>query len=141
MSLTCATLAPSSAFDEAHTHDFTRQGGAPDNLVSDRNDVNAVSADKVATKVITSHAPWAAQRARELGARVWDPAVLKWAGDAQRYLPVLRTLDRVGNEIYDLDFHPAYHQLMDLGFSSGVHSLAWTTDQPSAHSARCDDAA
>jgi putative acyl-CoA dehydrogenase len=67
---------------------------------------------------------------------VWDPHILKAAHDAQRYTPQLRTLDRIGNEAFDVEFHPAYHELMTLGFGSGVHSLAWTTDQPGAHSAR-----
>ncbi len=115
---------------------FTRQRPIPENLVPDLNDVNAFDRDKVATGVIARYAPWARERASELGSRVWDPQVLKAARDAQRHTPELRTLDRVGNEIYDVDFHPTYHELMSLGFGSGVHSLAWTADEPGAHSAR-----
>jgi putative acyl-CoA dehydrogenase len=62
--------------------------------------------------------------------------VLKAARDAQRHTPELRTFNRIGEEVYDVDFHPAYHELMSLGFGSGVHSLAWTAEQPGAHSAR-----
>ncbi|MGH9054374.1 MAG: acyl-CoA dehydrogenase family protein [Acidimicrobiales bacterium] len=115
---------------------FTRQRPIPDNLVPDLNDVNAFDNDQIASRVISRHAPWARTRASKLGGRVWDPRVLKAARDAQRHTPELRTLDPVGNEIYDVDFHPTYHELMTLGFSSGVHSLAWTTSEPGAHSAR-----
>lgn len=120
----------------AAEQDFTRQRPIPDNLVPDLNDVNAFDEDKIAAGVIDRYAPWARRRASELGGRVWDPKVLKAARDAQRHTPELRTLDRVGNEVYDVDFHPTYHELMSLGFDSGVHSLAWTTDEPGAHSAR-----
>ena len=107
-----------------------------ENLVPDLNDVNAFDTDRVATDVIARYAPWARDRASVLGAKVWDPKVLKAAHDAQRHLPELRTLDRLGNEVYDVDFHPSYHELMSLGFGSGVHSLAWTAPEPGAHSAR-----
>jgi len=116
--------------------DFTRQRPLPDNLVPDLNDVNAFVGDVVASQVLTRCAPWAWGRAAALGAKVWDPRVLKAARDAQRHPPELRRLDRLGNEVHDVEFHPAYHELMSLGFGSGVHSLAWTTDQPGAHAAR-----
>jgi putative acyl-CoA dehydrogenase len=120
----------------APAEDFARQRPIPDNLVPDLNDVNALDRDKIAAGVLAAHAPWATQRASALGARVWDPRVLKAARDAHRFPPELRTLDRLGNEIYDVDFHPAYHELMALGFGSGVHSLAWTATRPGAHTAR-----
>jgi putative acyl-CoA dehydrogenase len=116
--------------------DFSRMRPVPDNLVPDLTGVNACTADKVAAGIIDTYAPWARDRAAGLGARVWDPAVLKAARDAQRFTPELRTLNRIGEEVYDVEFHPAYHELMSLGFGSGVHSLAWTADRPGAHSAR-----
>ena len=116
--------------------DFTHQRPIPDNLIPDLNDVNAFTADKIASGVVGRCAPWAWERAERLGAKVWDPGVLKAARDAQRYTPELRTLNRIGERVYEVDFHPAYHELMTLGFGSGVHSLAWTAGQPGAHSAR-----
>jgi putative acyl-CoA dehydrogenase len=116
--------------------DFTHQRPIPDNLIPDLNDVNAFTADKIASGVVGRCAPWAWERAERLGAKVWDPGVLKAARDAQRYTPELRTLNRIGERVYEVDFHPAYHELMVLGFGSGVHSLAWTAGQPGAHSAR-----
>jgi putative acyl-CoA dehydrogenase len=118
------------------TLDFTRQRPIPDNLVPDLNDVNAFTRDKVASSIVDRHVPWAREHVTALGAKVWDPQVLKHARDAQRHLPELRTLDRLGNEIYDVDFHPSYHEMMSLGFGSGVHSLAWTATEPGSHSAR-----
>src|SRR5262245_41357801 len=131
--MTLMSTAESELFP---VEDFTRPRPIPDNLVPDLNDVNAFAGDKIAAGVIARHAPWAERRASELGAQVWDPRVLRAARDAQRHLPELRTLNRLGNEVYEVDFHPAYHELMALGFGSGVHALAWTSPEPGAHSAR-----
>ena len=62
--------------------------------------------------------------------------MLKLARDAERNVPELRALDRLGHEVYEVEFHPSYHELMGLGFGSGVHSLAWTAEQPGGHAAR-----
>lgn len=123
--------------DTVDTVDFDQQRPVPqENLIPDLNGVNAFTQDKLASKIIADHSPWASERAARLGDKVWDPHVLKIADDAQRNIPKLRTLDRLGHEVYDVDFHPAYHELMSLGFGSGTHSLAWTAEQPGSHSAR-----
>jgi len=116
--------------------DFAVPRPVPDNLVDDLTGVNAFVGDAVASGVVARWAPWARERAETLGASVWDPRVLRAARDAQRHTPELRTLDRLGRETSEVDFHPAYHELMALGFGSGVHSLAWTAEQPGAHAAR-----
>jgi putative acyl-CoA dehydrogenase len=108
----------------------------PDNLVDDLTGVDAFSNDKIASAVITEHAPWSRPHAAGLGQRVWAPETLAAARDAHRHGPELRTHDRLGNRIDVVDFHPAYHELMRLAFGYGVHALAWTAGQPGAHLAR-----
>ncbi|MDD7921783.1 acyl-CoA dehydrogenase family protein [Actinomycetospora callitridis] len=116
---------------------FSRPRPIPDdNLVPDLHGVDAFAGDAIASGVVERYAPWARERASALGSRVWDPEVLETARKAQRHTPELRPLDRLGREVFDVDFHPSYHDLMSLAFGSGVHSLAWTADEPGAHSAR-----
>src|SRR5262249_11511976 len=50
--------------------------------------------------------------------------------------PRLRTHDRYGNRINEVEFHPAWHQLMARGVADEMHSLPWTSDEPGAHVAR-----
>ena len=50
--------------------------------------------------------------------------------------PVLRTHDRFGNRIDEVEFHPSWHRLLDVAVAHGTHSLAWTEDRPGAHVAR-----
>ncbi|WP_433028733.1 acyl-CoA dehydrogenase family protein [Actinomycetospora sp. CA-053990] len=116
---------------------FSRPRPIPDdNLIPDLHGVDAFAGDAIASGVVERYAPWARERASTLGSRVWDPEVLETARKAQRHTPELRPLDRLGREVFDVDFHPSYHDLMSLAFGSGVHSLAWTAGEPGAHSAR-----
>ena len=51
--------------------------------------------------------------------------------------PKLHTYDRFGNRIDEVEFHPAYHRLMELGVEHGVTGFAWRHAQrEGAHVAR-----
>ncbi|MBI4046668.1 MAG: DNA alkylation response protein, partial [Devosia nanyangense] len=52
---------------------------------------------------------------------------------ANRYPPELKTFDRAGRRIDEVEFHPAYHDLMRKGLEAGYSSLAWTTGDPGGH--------
>lgn len=56
--------------------------------------------------------------------------------DANRDRPRLRTHDRYGHRIDTVEFHPAYHQLLDAAKTHGVAGLSWHVPQPGAHVAR-----
>ncbi|WP_456361740.1 acyl-CoA dehydrogenase family protein [Xanthomonas sp. F4] len=56
--------------------------------------------------------------------------------DANRDRPRLRTHDRYGHRIDTVEFHPAYHQLLDAAKRHGVAGLSWHAPQPGAHVAR-----
>ncbi len=49
---------------------------------------------------------------------------------------MLKTHDRYGNRIDEVEFHPAWHKLMAMGVENELHSLPWTSEQPFAHTAR-----
>ena len=48
---------------------------------------------------------------------------------ANTQLPVLKTHDRQGHRIDQVDFHPAYHALMRRSISAGLHSSIWESGQ------------
>jgi putative acyl-CoA dehydrogenase len=54
---------------------------------------------------------------------------------ANEFTPRLRTHDRFGNRIDQVDFHPSYHRLMELGIGHGLASLTWS-GEPGARVAR-----
>jgi putative acyl-CoA dehydrogenase len=106
------------------------------NLVPDLTDVDAFAGDALVSAAIAEYAPWSRGRMTALGQEVWAPDTLAAARDAHRYLPELRTHDRLGNRSDTVEFHPAYHRLMAQSFGHGVHALAWTAGEPGAHLAR-----
>ena len=56
--------------------------------------------------------------------------------DANRDRPRLRTHDRSGQRIDMVEFHPAYHRLMDAAKTHGVAGLSWHEPGPGAQVAR-----
>ena len=80
-------------------------------------------------------AGWAEDRARRLGAIVGgDP--MRWGVQANAYPPVLRTHDRYGHRIDEVEYHPAWHELMRLAVANELHALPWRDPRPGAHVAR-----
>ncbi len=83
-------------------------------------------------------AGWIAERASALGLLVGEeggPGDL-WGRLANENKPVLHTHDRYGNRIDEVEFHPAWHQLMTMGVEHELHALPWRSEEPSAHAAR-----
>jgi putative acyl-CoA dehydrogenase len=81
-------------------------------------------------------AGWVSERAGELGRFVGGEPQQQWGRLANENKPVLRTFDRYGHRIDEVEFHPAWHQLMTMGVEHELHSLPWTSDEPFAHTAR-----
>jgi putative acyl-CoA dehydrogenase len=61
---------------------------------------------------------------------------MAWGERANIHTPVLRTHDRYGNRIDEVDFDPSWHQLMAAGVRDELHALPWRTDREGAHVAR-----
>jgi putative acyl-CoA dehydrogenase len=81
-------------------------------------------------------AGWVRERAAELGRFVGGEPQQLWGRQANENRPVLKTHDRYGNRIDEVEFHPAWHRLMAMGVENELHSLPWTSEQPFAHTAR-----
>ena len=79
---------------------------------------------------------WIFERAAELGSFVGGLPQQYWGRQANENKPVLRTHDRYGHRIDEVEFHPAWHKLMQMGVENELHSLPWTSKEPAAHVAR-----
>ena len=65
---------------------------------------------------------WAATQLTEFGALAGgEMMALGFAANENQ--PRLRAFDRNGERIDEVEFHPAYHRLMQLGMQHGVHAL------------------
>lgn len=87
------------------------------------------------------------EAAEREGARDFAPALAGYARlagdelyrigfDANRDKPRLKTHDRYGRRIDTVEFHPAYHRLMQAAKSHGVAGLSWHRPQSGGHVAR-----
>jgi len=61
-------------------------------------------------------------RIKEMGAEVGAYHWFEQGHKANKYTPTLHQFDRYGQRIDEVQFHPAYHDLMRLGMRYGVRS-------------------
>ncbi|MDQ3572720.1 MAG: acyl-CoA dehydrogenase family protein [Actinomycetota bacterium] len=121
------TVAGSS---QTVTHEVLNQAGPLENY-------NVFEADRPLVEALEREgADWALDDARAVGAFAGSALAQRWGREANENPPRLRTHDRYGNRIDEVEFHPAWHELLKRGVGFGLHSLPWTSQQPGAHVAR-----
>ncbi len=114
----------------AGTHEVTNQ---PPPLV----DYNLFEADRVMSEAIRREgADWAEGRISEVGALAGSERLQRWGVEANENPPRLRTHDRYGHRVDEVEFHPAWHELLKLSVEHELHALPWRDPQPGAHVAR-----
>jgi len=109
---------------------------SPDNQSSVLEDYNVYESDlpvQDAARVFAADDP---SRLQRVGALAGDSRTLGLGIAANDHPPVLRVVDRFGNRIDEVDYHPAYHELMAAAMSEGLHSSPWTRPGPGAHVTR-----
>ncbi|MER5436163.1 acyl-CoA dehydrogenase family protein [Streptomyces sp. NPDC002588] len=65
-----------------------------------------------------------------LGRSAGSAQLQEWGAQANEHPPRLRTHDRYGNRIDEVEFHPAWHRLLGKGVSAGL-TAAW--GRPGGH--------
>jgi putative acyl-CoA dehydrogenase len=81
-------------------------------------------------------AGWAEEQVREVGRLAGSGQAQEWGRLANENPPVLRTHDRFGHRIDEVEFHPAWHELMTVAVGAGMHGAPWRDPRPGAHVAR-----
>ena len=66
----------------------------------------------------------------ELGSITGSSEMQSWVKQAHANPPALNQYDVRGNRVDQINFHPAWHKLMTVGFNSQVHSLGWNDKSP-----------
>jgi putative acyl-CoA dehydrogenase len=100
-------------------------------------DVNLFSADQALSEAISRNGgKWAHVALTEYGAVMGSTRVMDLGRTANRYPPELRTHDRFGHRIDEVEFHPAWHEMMRIQLAHEVHNLPWRNPRAGAHVAR-----
>jgi len=81
-------------------------------------------------------AGWALDDLHRLGRLAGTAEPQRWADEANRYEPRLRSHDRYGHRIDEVEFHPSWHRLMDVAVGEGMAAAPWADPRPGAHVAR-----
>ena len=100
-------------------------------------DYNPFSSDVALQDAVRREgAAWAHDELIRFGEKCGAASVLALGVLANKYPPVLQTHDRYGRRRDEVEFHPAWHELMALGAGAGLHSAPWAEPRPGAHVAR-----
>jgi putative acyl-CoA dehydrogenase len=81
-------------------------------------------------------AAWAVDDLTALGELAGTPEAIEWGRLANENPPVLRTHDRFGHRRDWVEYHPAYHHLMETAVAHGMHATPWAENRPGGHVAR-----
>ncbi|MGI8921401.1 MAG: acyl-CoA dehydrogenase family protein [Solirubrobacteraceae bacterium] len=79
---------------------------------------------------------WGADRVRELGALAGAQETREHMWRAEHNEPRLRTHDRYGHRIDEVELDPSWHWLLRVAVERELHSLPWGDPQPGGHVVR-----
>jgi putative acyl-CoA dehydrogenase len=100
-------------------------------------DVNVFRADRgLVDAVCRFDAAWATESLSALGQLAGSEQWQHLGELANTNPPKLHTHDRFGARLDEVEFHPAWHQLMAKATEHGLHASPWRDPRPGAHVAR-----
>src|SRR3984893_3917398 len=92
-------------------------------------DVDLFTVDKPLAEAVAANDGAAAEKELSEFGQHWGSAALAARGRvANENPPKLRTFDSRGNRRDEVEFHPAYHELMAHSAHAGVHNSTWTAN-------------
>jgi putative acyl-CoA dehydrogenase len=95
------------------------------------------SGDRALVEATTREgAGWAEERLRALGRKAGTAEAMGWGTLANDFPPRLRTHDRYGNRVDEVEYHPAYHQLTEIAVSHGLAAFPARGARGGSHVAR-----
>jgi len=121
--------APSVLSDanSAATHEVFNQSSALENY--NLFLTNRALRDALAYNQGNPHASFLQQVGAELG----TAAMFNTGALANQFTPQLKAFDRQGRRIDQVEFHPAYHELMRAAIAWGLHTGPWADAAPGGH--------
>ncbi len=114
----------------ANTHEVENQAYPLENY-------NAYTTDAaLMEEVKRGGGEWAEEELIRFGLECGQPERIKLGFQANANKPTFRPHDHYGRRVDQVDFHPAYHELMEIHHKENIHALPWTNPQKGAHVVR-----
>ncbi len=108
-----------------------------ENQVPPLANYDAYSSDAALIAAVDANgARWAAPALGAIGRRAGSEEAIAWGFDANVNLPKLKTFDRTGERLDEVEFHPSYHRLFEAAVGYGLHCSSWRDPKPGAQVAR-----
>ena len=99
---------------------------SPATSIPTLEDINLFSSDvALQDAMVREGANLAAKRLAGFGLMTGSASAMELGALANAHGPRLTTHDRNGARCDRVDYHPAYHGLMDMSMSEGLHTSAW----------------
>ena len=99
-------------------------------------DYNPATSPVLMEALIREGGQWGVDEVTELGAIAGSATARRWGDLADRNRPILHTHDRFGHRIDEIEYDPAYHELMRTAIAHGLHGAPWADERPGAHVVR-----
>lgn len=104
------------------------------NQAPPRVDVDEFALNPALQEALAAFAPAAeSEWFHEIGRHVGTEQYQHDAELANTLTPVHHSHDRWGNRVDEIEFHPAYHRIMEFSVSRGLHTSAWADPGPGAN--------
>jgi putative acyl-CoA dehydrogenase len=99
-------------------------------------DHNPATSPVLIEALIREGGQWGLDEVTELGALSGSAQAQRWGDLADHNQPILHTHDRYGHRVDEIEYDPAYHELMRAAIAHGLHGAPWADDRPGAHVVR-----
>ena len=99
-------------------------------------DYNPATSPVLVEALIREGGQWGLDQVNELGAINGSRQAQRWGELADRNRPVLHTHDQYGHRVDEVEYDPAYHELMRTAIRHGLHAAPWADERPGAHVVR-----
>ena len=106
------------------------------NQVPPLTDYNAATSPVLMEALIREGGQWGIDEVTELGVISGSATAQRWGDLADRNRPVLHSHDRYGHRVDEIEYDPAYHELMRVAIEHGLHASPWADERPGAHVVR-----
>lgn len=97
---------------------------------------NPAASPVLVEALIREGGEWGLDEVTQLGALSGSRQAQQWGELADRNRPVLHTHDRYGHRVDEVEYDPAYHELMRVAIAHGLHAAPWADDRAGAHVVR-----
>jgi putative acyl-CoA dehydrogenase len=106
------------------------------NQVPPLENYNPATSAVLTEALIREGGQWGLDEVNEVGALSASHEAQRWGELADRNRPVLHTHDRNGHRVDEVEYDPAYHELMRAAIAHGMHAAPWADERPGAHVVR-----